>query len=292
MNHIEDLVFWSACVRLKPFREHVEAAAAGGFTSMSIAPDTYRDARKAGMSGLEIRNLAEEAGVPIRHFDTLSSWAPIRVPPNASREMRERFDVSMDEALDICAELDISTILAVAGYPPGSIPHDVLVEGFADLCDRVAAAGVWVDLEFMPILGLPTLEAAWSIVSEAARPNSGVLVDTWHFVKGGSSLETLKKIDSRYLRSMQLSDGFIAMRGEDLVDDMLSWREFPGEGQLNVLQTLNAVEAAGSLTRIGCEVFSHRANAMTARKAGTRSGTTTRRILVEAGLDVHGRTDR
>lgn len=292
MSDIEDLVFWSACVRLKPFREHVEAAAAGGFTSMSIAPDTYRDARKAGMRGSDIRNLAEDAGVPIRHFDTLSGWAPIRVPPNASREMRERFDVSIDEALEICAELGVSTILAVAGYPSDSIPHDVLVEGFADLCDRAAVADMWVDLEFMPILGIPTLEAAWSIVSEAARPNSGVLVDTWHFVKGGSSMETLKKIDSRYLRSMQLSDGFMAMRGKDLVDDMLSWREFPGDGELNVLQTLEAVKAAGSLLRIGCEVFSQSANAMTAREAGIRSGKTVRRVLDEAGFDVYGKTSR
>jgi sugar phosphate isomerase/epimerase len=288
MSHIDDLVFWSACVRLKPFREHVEAAAAGGFTSMAIAPDTYRDARKGGMSGAEIRQLAEDAGVPIRHFDTLSSWAPIRVPPDASPEMRARFDVSIDEALDICAELGISTILAVAGYPSGSVPQDVLVEGFADLCDRVVTADIWVDLEFMPILGLPTLEAAWSIVGEAARPNSGVLVDTWHFVKGGSSLEKLKGIEPRYLRSIQLSDGFVAMRGEDLVDDMLSWREFPGEGELNVLQTLNAVKARGSLTRIGCEVFSRSANEMAAREAGIRSGDTVRRVMAQAGLVIHG----
>lgn len=105
-------------------------------------------------------------------------------------------------------------------------------------------------------------------------------------------METLKKIDSRYLRSMQLSDGFMAMRGKDLVDDMLSWREFPGDGELNVLQTLEAVKAAGSLLRIGCEVFSQSANAMTAREAGIRSGKTVRRVLDEAGFDVYGKTSR
>lgn len=34
-----DLVFWSAAARKHGFKEHVEAARAGGFTSMAIAPE-------------------------------------------------------------------------------------------------------------------------------------------------------------------------------------------------------------------------------------------------------------
>ena len=35
-----------------------------------------------------------------------------------------------------------------------------------------------VHLEFMPISGVPDLETAWAIVSEADRPNGGLLFDT------------------------------------------------------------------------------------------------------------------
>jgi hypothetical protein len=39
-----DFVFWPACVRLRPFREHVEAAVAGGFTSLVLSTDTIDEA--------------------------------------------------------------------------------------------------------------------------------------------------------------------------------------------------------------------------------------------------------
>src|ERR1700733_2330315 len=100
-----NLVFWPACVRLKPFKDHVAAAVAGGFTSMAIAAETVRALQDSGVSINDMRRIAEDANVPIQHYDTLTAWAPIRVPPGASAEMRARFDVSLEESLDICEEL-------------------------------------------------------------------------------------------------------------------------------------------------------------------------------------------
>lgn len=289
MSEADDLVFWPACVSQRPFREHVEAAAAGGFTSMAIAGETYSELR-AALSAGEIRRMAEDAGVPIRHLDTLTGWAPIRAPQWAPPRMLARFDIPLERSLEICADLGIKNIGAVAGYSPGRVPPDVLIEGFGDLCDRVAADGVWVDLEFMPILGLPDLAAAWAIVGGAGRSNSGILIDTWHFAKSGSSLRELDDIPPHHLRSIQLSDGYRDQRGASLFEDMLQWRDFPGEGELPVLEILRAMWNRGGLRSIGSEVFSLRANGMSAIEAGVHSGGTLRDTLAAAHIPLPPRS--
>ena len=279
MSDAMDFVFWPACVRLHPFREHVEAAVAGGFTSLVVSTDTIDEAAQSGLSLPEMKRIAEDAGVPIRHYDSLTAWAPIRLPSWAPARMRARFDVSLARALDICDLLCVTNIVAVAAFPRNSVDQERLIEGFADLCDLVAKAGIRVELEFMPILGVPDLVTAWGIVREAARKNSGIMLDTWHFVKSGSSIELLRSIPGEYLHSIQLSDGYADLRGKDLFEDMIQWREFPGEGELPVLDLFKIASSVGKLRHVGPEVFSKRADSMAAREAGTRSGAAMRAIL-------------
>jgi sugar phosphate isomerase/epimerase len=278
MSDAMDFVFWPACVRLRPFREHVEAAVAGGFTSLVVSTDTIDEAAQSGLSLLEMKRIAEDAGVPIRHYDSLTAWAPIRLPSWAPARMRARFDVPMTRALDICDALRVTNIVAVAAFPHNTLDQDQLIEGFADLCDRVAKAGIRVELEFMPILGVPDLATAWDIVRRSARKNSGLMLDTWHFVKSSSSIELLRSIPGEYLESIQLSDGYAKLRGKDLFEDMIQWREFPGEGELPVLDLFKIAGSVGKLRHVGPEVFSKRADSMAAQEAGTRSGAAMRAI--------------
>jgi hypothetical protein len=72
-----DYVFWPASVRRYSFSEHLDAAQAGGFTSLAIAPETYRQAISAGLSPSEMVAIANDQGVALRHLDTLTDWAPI-----------------------------------------------------------------------------------------------------------------------------------------------------------------------------------------------------------------------
>jgi len=279
MANAMDFVFWPACVRLRPFREHVDAAVAGGFTSLVVSTDTIDEAAQSGLSLLEMKRIAEDAGVPIRHYDSLTAWAPIRLPSWAPPRMRARFDVPMMRALDICDALHVTNIVAVAAFPRNTVDQDQLIEGFADLCDGVAKAGIRVELEFMPILGVPDLATAWDILRGAARNNSGLMLDTWHFVKSGSSIDLLRSIPGEYLGSIQLSDGYADLRGKDLFEDMIQWREFPGEGELPVLDLFKIASSVGKLRHVGPEVFSKRADTMAAREAGVRSGAAMRAIL-------------
>ena len=136
-----DYVFWPAPVRRYSFREHLTAAEAGGFTSLAVAPEAYRQAISSGLSAKDMVAMASDKGVALRHLDTLTDWAPIRVPSEIDAGLRSRFDVSADECFAICEALGLGTILAVAGYDKGAIPLDILVDGFGRLCDRATVSG-------------------------------------------------------------------------------------------------------------------------------------------------------
>lgn len=285
-----DFVFWPAPVRKRPFETHVRAAAAGGFTSLAIASTTYDQARRAGLSVADMKALAADHGLVIRHLDTLTTWAPVSAPsPDGGydAELNARQHTPVERGLEICAELGLTQILATVGYQQDTVPLSQLIDGFGDLCVRAARLGAWVDLEPMPFLGCPTVAAAWAIVGGAAQENSGILMDSWHFFKAeGQTLDCLADIPGRCFRTLQLSDAPRAQVTGSLMEDTIKHRRWPGRGELPLVEFIRAVQAKGSLAAAGEEVFSLEADAMTPEAAGRTAGETTRAVLRAAGVPV------
>ncbi len=282
-----DLVFWPAPVRTHPFAAHVRAAVAGGFTSLAIAPTTFAQARAAGLSVSDIRAMTGDAGVPLRHLDTLTTWAPVQLDPgDFDAEMNQRWRTPLDQGLDICAELGLVQILATAAYYKDAVPLQQLVDGFGKLCERAAQHGIWVDLEPMPFFGCPTVADAWAVVGGAAQDNSGILMDTWHFFKAGQTLDAIAGIPSHRLRTMQISDAPQRQIEVKLIDDTIKHRRWPGQGELPVTDFIRAVHAKGGLRAVGQEVFSLEADAMPPEQAGRIAGETTWAAFREAGVPV------
>ena len=204
---ILDFAFWAAPVRKRPFADHVRAAAAGGFTSLAVAPTTYDDTLAAGVSARDMLAMAADHGVALRHLDTVTSWAPFQLDEDVfDPEMNRRWHVSVDHALEVCDALELEQILATAAYRKGGVPLEQLVDGFGALCDRAGALGIWVDLEPMPFFGCPTVADAMAVVGGAGRRNAGVLMDSWHFFKAGQTVADLAAVPGDRIRTVQLSD--------------------------------------------------------------------------------------
>lgn len=279
-----DYVFWPAPVRRYSFREHLDAAQAGGFTSLAVSPEAYRQGISSGLSARDMVTMANDKGVALRHLDTLTDWAPIRVPSEIDADLRAKFDVTADECFAICEALGLRTILAVAGYDKDAIPLEVLIDGFGRLCDRAAKNSLWVDLEFMPFWGLPDLASAWDIVAGAQRKNAGIMVDTWHFSKGNPDFELLRSLPGELFVSVQVADAMKAQRGVTLFEDTVRFRKFPGEGELPIVEILTILHEKGHLRQIGPEVFSDEADALSPQAVGRRSAESLLRVLDAAGI--------
>jgi sugar phosphate isomerase/epimerase len=105
---------------------------------------------------------------------------------------------------------------------------------YARLCERARPYSLRVDLEFMVISEVKTLEQAQAVVAKAAQPNSGILVDALHINRAGSSIAPIAGIDRAQLPFMQLCDApaQAPANRDGLVQEARHDRLPPGEGGL------------------------------------------------------------
>ena len=132
---------------------------------------------------------------------------------------------------------------------------ETVAEHFAGLCDRAAVFGADVHIEFAPESGVPDLASAWAMVQLAGRPNGGILFDTWHFHRSGSSAELLASIPGDRIMAVQVSDAGPEIIGS-MWEDTLHHRLLPGDGCIDLAGVRRILTGTGGLGLVGPEVFS------------------------------------
>ena len=128
-------------------------------------------------------DLARAAGCPVLEVEYLTGWGT-----SADR------DVAQQEKEHTVFEM--ARTFGVGHLNAGlleKLPLDIMVEAFGALCDR-AGDDLVVALEFMPYSGVPDLATAWRILAEAGRPNSGLIVDVWHWARAGMTAADLAEV--------------------------------------------------------------------------------------------------
>jgi sugar phosphate isomerase/epimerase len=111
---------------------------------------------------------------------------------------------------------------------------------FCELCDRAAEFGLGVNVEFVAITQLPSLRDAVRLVTRANRPNAGIMVDTLHLVRSGSTIAELAAADPRIIGGAQFSDGPLTMAPEQQLFEAMSERRIPGEGEFPLHEFVRA----------------------------------------------------
>lgn len=281
-----DFVLWPACVKSHTFADQLKAASASGFDCLPIGPLTCKTLRSEGVSPAEIRQMASDNGIRLGHYDGFTDWAPLRYGAELPEAARAVFDVSADECLDICGELGLTRICATGAFSAGEVETAALIDGFATFCQQAARQDIHVDLEFIPMWGIPSLELAWQIVEAAGCDNGGILFDSWHFCRGTADMALLRKIPAGVIATVQLADAAAKLQGSDLFEDCIRYRRLPGDGDLPLREILDIFRSKGGITNIGPEIFSDELDLMAADKAGLAVAAATSRVLSEAGIPL------
>jgi sugar phosphate isomerase/epimerase len=271
------LCLWAGSVQRLSFDERIEAARAGGFDSTSLFPYEVHRARVEGTTDAELRARFEDAGVRVAVIDPLARWLPTwRSPGELPADDPAYGDLDPDEIFAMADAFGAELISVLALYDP---PVDPGVGGpaFAALCDRAAEHGLRLQLEFIPGTGLHDLAAAWAVVEAADRPNGGILLDTWHFFRSGSSFELLDALPAEKIFGLQIEDAPAAMPA-DPAHESLHGRLLPGEGEFE-LERFLATIADKLPDLVGPEVFSDELGRLPAPELGRRLGETTRSLL-------------
>lgn len=279
-------VLWSGVVRRYPLAEQIRVAANAGFDKLTVPYDVYRRHREAGISADEMLARAADSGIVLDFLDGFGSWLPQRYPRDAPAWIREMLDCSSEQGLDMCTRLGLKNIVALGYFEPGAFDQFELIDHFGAFCEKANAIGVRVDLEFIPHFGIRTLSDAWNIVGRAARPNGGILLDTWHFMRSNPDVALLEAIPSGTIVNLQLADGPLKPRGATIDEDAVLYREMPGEGQLPIIEMLKILLKKGEIQSVGPELFYLTDDRPNAEEASRNAARATEATMAKAGYPL------
>lgn len=281
----EKLVLCAGTLIGIPLFDRLAPARAAGFTGISVFASECEALAAQGVSLSEQRRRINDAGLDVAEVEIIAKWLPDQQPqpdmPSWSSDLLMR--LTPEAVLPIAVELGArSVILADAFGVPFDAGH--MAEGFGSACDHFRPDGIDVALEFITGTSIATLDQAAKILRLANRPNGGVLLDSWHFFRGGSSLETLRTLPGSAIKSIQISDA-PAIAPDDIEHEMTHARLLPGDGAFDLTGLFDALDAIGCSARVGVEVFSDSLATLPASAVAQRCALAARSVL-----DQHGKT--
>jgi len=255
------------------FAERVAAAAAAGFAGIGLLADDYAACRASGLSDADLRAILDDHGVRVAELEFVFGWA--------RDDERARWARRVEDQLYAVADALGARHLNVGDIDPaGDLPAlDTVAERFAALCDRAAAHGLGVAIEFLPWTDIPDVRAAWEIARRAGRPNGGILVDAWHYFRGADNEGALRTVPATQIIGVQLDDADAASGAP--YEDTLR-RRLPGEGTFDLVGLVRLLDDIGVEAPLSVEIISQEHAVRPVAEAARRAYDATRGVVARA----------
>jgi 2-keto-myo-inositol isomerase len=163
-----------------------------------------------------------------------------------------------DELSSIAAAIGCACIVVVPSrLPDGGASRETVIDESVrvlnELCDISGRHGVSLAFEFLgqTDCSVQTLDLAAEIVREAGRQNLGVVIDSFHFYAGGSTIAMIEQLDPELIQIFHINDA------EDLPRDQLEDRHrlLPGLGILPLREIVSAFRRIGYDKVASVEIF-------------------------------------
>jgi sugar phosphate isomerase/epimerase len=257
-------------VRQASLPELIEVAGSSGFGAVTTTPWLYT---AAGVADRELRRLLHEHGVRVTYIDGLITALP-GAPP-------QRGAATEHECYRIAAALGASAInvVHIDGSPT---PISELAAALGPVCERAAARGLRIVVEFLPGTGIPDFPTALELVRTVGADNLGIVLDSWHLARSGGTVDLLDPAAAALVGALQLAD---RTRAQDLQPYVpMSGRLLPGDGEVPLQSLLSRVLAARPDLPVGIEVISDEMRALPASEAATVAAASLRSLLGRAGV--------
>ena len=241
----------------------------GATTMRADLPTDLEAAKAAGFDYVEIwaaklrKFLRERSTTELADLFAESGLEPLNI--NSIEHITFRDAHAYESIKNECEEL--SSIAAAVGCPcivvvPGPLPkggasrESVISESIrvlTELCDISAAHDVSLAFEFLgqTDCSVPTLDLAAEIVREVNRKDLGLVIDSFHFHAGNSTVEMIEGLDADLIQIFHINDA------EDRPRDQLEDRHrlLPGLGILPLRQMISAFRKIGYDKVASVEIF-------------------------------------
>jgi 4-hydroxyphenylpyruvate dioxygenase len=226
--------------------DKLEAAARVGFDAVEIFEN---DLLTYGGSPRSVRDLAEGLGLKIVLYQPFRDFESMPEPQRARNLDRA------ERKFDVMEALGTDLVLVCSNVQAACLDDDARAAAdLAEMAERAHRRGLRVGYEALAWgRHVNRWRHAWKIVQQADNPALGLIVDSFHTLSLGDDPAGFAEIPGERIFFVQLAD---APR-MDL--DVLSWsrhfRNFPGQGDLDVGGFLRAVLASGYRGPVSLEIF-------------------------------------
>lgn len=230
--------------------EDIQAASAAGFDCLEIWASKLRNFLKSKTTA-ELRTLLDEHHLQPESINSIE---------HITFRDTERYAKLREECEELCriaAEINCPYIVVVPSpLPPGKSWQDVVEESVNVLTELSLIAepfGVALAFEFLgqPDCSVQTLEQDFEIIRNVSRPNVGLVLDSFHFYAGGSTLESIDALDPQKLFIFHINDAEDRPR-EELED---RHRLLPGLGILPLKEIITRLRRIGYDRVASVEIF-------------------------------------
>jgi sugar phosphate isomerase/epimerase len=213
-------------------------------TVLSLAPpEMVRVAARSGYRHVGLRLIAVTPATP--GYPLMTDRAMMRETKAAMADTG--VGVLDIEFVMITPEIDVAALepFVASGAELGAryvvtAPYDPdlarLAERFGAIADLAGKFGLGAVLEFFPWTVVPDLVTAVQIVEAAGRANAGILVDTLHFDRSGSTFAQLDQVPSAWLPFAHACDAPAEKptTNAGLIHTARAERLPPGEGGIDI----------------------------------------------------------
>jgi 4-hydroxyphenylpyruvate dioxygenase len=226
--------------------EKLEAAAAAGFDGVEIFE---ADLLAFGGPPAEVRSICEGLGLAIDIYQPFRDFEAMPEP------VRSRNLDRAERKFDVMQALGTGLLLVCSNVQAAALDDDARAAAdLAEMAQRAARRGLRVGYEALAWgRHVRRWGHAWRIVQQAAHPALGLIVDSFHTLSLNDDPAGIASVPADKLFFVQLADA------PRLAMDVLNWsrhfRNFPGQGDLDVAGFVRAVLASGYSGPLSLEIF-------------------------------------
>jgi sugar phosphate isomerase/epimerase len=259
--------------------ELIDAAAVGGYGSISVSPRLYAATLAAGVSNETLRAALDAQNVRVAVIEPLLNGLPgAHTPDSAPPEHRTLYEFTEDYCYAMAEAIGARTI-SLSHFLGSPVPVSEMIDVIGPIVSRARERGLAVCVEFIPDTGIGNLGTARQIYDAIDDDEFGVMFDAWHFARSGGTIEQLVGLPPGMVTVVQLCDRIEPEPGAAYVP--MAGRLLPGKGDLPLVEWTSQLLGDHPGAVVGVEVFSGDLQAMSAAEAALVAAVATRGVLAD-----------
>ncbi len=225
-------------------REKIEIAAEADYEGVGLWADDLAAFVKDGGELAEVKEMLDENGLSVPEICFVRGFMGVNAADR--KEKLAEAKKTFQHASQIGAH---SVIACAAGH---EVDIDEAAQDYARLCDVAAEYGLVPALEFLgPAATVKDFKTAAEIVRRAEHEMGGILLDTFHFYRGGSEPEDILGFSDVRVAMVHANDAAGAPRFE--MTDL--HRVYCGEGEIPLEAIFSNLRQVGYQQAFSVEIF-------------------------------------